>query len=736
MKYCIVSFAGYPGGGGEAFLHQTMIWMKNMQCSVYWLSFAERSGKLYETFKAEFLTERSTDPSVVMLKIPGGIGNLGMWLRLIHPDVVHHQGSHREIIVDACRELRIPIITGYHFWTGAIELNPSTFNREIRKNISGHKPCDELERVMGNPHVTTYACSEFLRDIVKDVTGKTLTNIIYPSSGLENRAVKFKNPRYVTLVNIHKMKGGEIFLELLKKLPQIPFLGVRYEPHSEELDEEIKRNLTGESKIIEFTPGMKDIYADTKILLVPSIVDETFCRVANEGLMNGIPMITTGAGAIRDMLGDSALYLGEDPQLWVDAVRSLYGSKKRITTMSKKALSRYQLFSEDASRLSFVQMTTDAVKNGPSHNIMFVAPWCDQGLGIQVRNYVKMMPEGYHPFVFSYKPYNGNGDARSLQKDPKEWEWEGGPIVYYSRNDREHIRDNELWEFVCKYNIGTCIIPETCWARVFEIARMMHGWNVRMIAIPNIEIVRRDELHLHGWFDEIACNNKLCSDIFSKYLSREENGHNPRIYSLGYGLRENFREKTSADTTRFLCVGGMNAFTRKNCYEVLQAFVKAKQTIPNISLTLTVQKYSDDRMKEFVGVDGIRIIDSHLTYEEILDLYYTHDICIQVSKHEGLGLGFYESIATGTPVLTLDTPPHNEIINDGINGWTIPCGYVKMTDNPQGLFESAVVSVDVLANGIIRAVKEPINQKKLRDDFRNNHSDTGFIEQFKTLLVG
>ncbi|MBP7652742.1 glycosyltransferase, partial [Candidatus Dependentiae bacterium] len=44
-----------------------------------------------------------------------------------------------------------------------------------------------------------------------------------------------------------------------------------------------------------------------------------------------------------------------------------------------------------------------------------------------------------------------------------------------------------------------------------------------------------------------------------------------------------------------------------------------------------------------------------LFFHDIINLYYDSHISIQVSKHEGLGLGFYEALATGTPVISLNT---------------------------------------------------------------------------------
>src|SRR4051794_31278408 len=103
----------------------------------------------------------------------------------------------------------------------------------------------------------------------------------------------------------------------------------------------------------------------------------------------------------------------------------------------------------------------------------------------------------------------------------------------------------------------------------------------------------------------------------------------------------------------------MNAFERKNILKVCESFTKALEKIKNIRLTCLIQdcsKVSDEKknkLKYFNENPNIQIINKKLSYEDIINYYYNNHICIQVSKHEGLGLGFYESLATGTPVLTL-----------------------------------------------------------------------------------
>lgn len=82
-----------------------------------------------------------------------------------------------------------------------------------------------------------------------------------------------------------------------------------------------------------------------------------------------------------------------------------------------------------------------------------------------------------------------------------------------------------------------------------------------------------------------------------------------------------------------------------------------------MELIITIQgSQIPEEIKNFALHPALTLIIKHLPYNEIINYYQKSHVSIQVSKHEGLGLGFYESLMTGTPVLTLNTPLHNEII--------------------------------------------------------------------------
>ena len=101
-------------------------------------------------------------------------------------------------------------------------------------------------------------------------------------------------------------------------------------------------------------------------------------------------------------------------------------------------------------------------------------------------------------------------------------------------------------------------------------------------------------------------------------------------------------------------------------------------------------------------------------------------------------MGFYEALATGTPVISLNTSPHNEIIKEGVNGWVIDCYYKDMTDNDNSFIQSAYFEPKILCHKILEIIA---NKSKLKNiyktllmDYSSRLSGRIFIEKFTSSL--
>lgn len=764
--YVITTFWTYPFGGGEEIMYDTMEWASSFGMRCFWLAFSNSHNKPFDELEVKY------HEYGVIINIPGGfsVQTLTDWLYLVKPDIVHHQGHMREQFYMAAEKLRIEFLTGFHFWTGGIILDPETSNVEIIKNKHKHKIDPEFEFLLKKPMCNFYCASKFVQDVFQLVTGVIIKDIIFASSSIRRCSLKYIDPldpidpKYVTMINIHKNKGGDIFLHLLKTCPDIHLLCVRTEHNSDELDMQIKHEITKRNLLarddkayadcmwMERSADVRKIYQITKIMLCCSIVDETFCRVANESMMNQIPVLSTQRGNIKYLMNDENETIdntidntidkntyGIDPadlSQWEHQVKTLCHDKKLLNIMKDRMIRLYEKSSENVAKKQFHNVLTKTIMKSKEMNIGIFSPWCDQGLGIQSRNYYNLLNNSkiFNINVFALKPYNADS-CKHLQKNPDEWIVDDPHYVYYSPNTREDVKDVEMLEFCRSRNIGKMLIPETCWKRVFEIAKLLRENGVKAYAIPNIEIVRRDEVFKHNYFYKILANNHLCENIFSNHLSIP-------VQYIGYGINGmKMRDKIfDQNIIKYLFIGGMNAFSRKNILDCCEGFSMAYKKNPNIRLTCTIQMANSleadlkKKITQYLGHPAITIIDRHISYQDILDLYYTHHVVFQISKHEGLGLGFYEAITSGTPIVTLKTPPHNEIIIDEINGWTIDCYYKPMTDNSDPLFDSAYVKPEKVCEKILE-ISDTKKIKNVIETLKKDYLSRLSIDIFNKVFI-
>jgi len=319
-----------------------------------------------------------------------------------------------------------------------------------------------------SPYCTFYSVSKFVSECVEKITDRKIRYVVYSGSSKDKCFVENNNPmnnKYVTLINIHMLKGGELILYLLKNLPNVPFIVIRTEGHSDELDNKIRNEVSFGNEnnyahrlFFDRVEDIRFIYAQTRIFLAPSLVDETFCRTVNEAMMNHIPVITSGRGNLRYLVEDAGICIdindANDFSLWKNQINDLYDNEMRLSEIIMNTKKKYEEYSEDICQKMFFSMIQNVIRESKGNNIMIYAPWCDQGLGIQARNYYHILKNnGYNVHVFSYKSYSGKSSLE-MQKNPQEWLIDK---VYYSPNDREHVKDIEFLKFIKKYNIGKCI---------------------------------------------------------------------------------------------------------------------------------------------------------------------------------------------------------------------------------------------------------------------------------------
>jgi glycosyltransferase involved in cell wall biosynthesis len=123
----------------------------------------------------------------------------------------------------------------------------------------------------------------------------------------------------ITLINLNNNKGGDLFWKIAKAMPTHEFLAVRG-AYQQQI---IPRHIPSNVKLMDHTSTPRDIYSQTRVLLMPSLL-ETWGRTAIEAGVSGIPTIAHRSPGLEEALGIAGRFADRDNlSEWVDAIRAL-----------------------------------------------------------------------------------------------------------------------------------------------------------------------------------------------------------------------------------------------------------------------------------------------------------------------------------------------------------------------------------------------------------------------------
>ena len=101
-----------------------------------------------------------------------------------------------------------------------------------------------------------------------------------------------------------------------------------------------------------------------------------------------------------------------------------------------------------------------------------------------------------------------------------------------------------------------------------------------------------------------------------------------------------------------------------------------------------------------------------------------------MGSHEGLGLGLYEAIYCGTPILTMNWIPNNEIIKNYINGWLINCTFSEINDNDNSLINRGIIDINTLKSKIIEIITDKYNTLRIINTTIENITNLNNINKY------
>ena len=729
-KCLFISDWGFPFGGAEAFFEETALTMFELGFIVEWVTF-QRPGKgafsknrvLPKNFYTEYQHSEYPD-KFILTRIVKDHG----------PQIVFSHGPMNNMLAQISEEMGIILIEGFHFWYGIISLGNS-FNINIIDNLEKHALTHRVSSIRKEGS-SKYFVSEFMREVYLAKGGDEEFEIIQPIVGNSiSKSCKSKSQGFVSQLDVSIGKGGHVFCDLVEQLgDRIPFLAaVRDTTEDEIIERLLSLSVKFETLVLIGYSELSSILEGTTLVIVPSLVDETYSRITVEAVSFGIPVLTSTNGNLARLLDGVGAIAQMESIEWELRLSRIYDDIGEIHNLWERQ-SKIMGGKSERNILSLILKAIDTLK------IERVGVFCvnaPQGLGTLAKVLSNVLESGnLKTFLFAFCPYNKNLIRDDYWTDLNYFD---SDRILISSFTRERVPISEILEFVDVNQLDVFIFPEMCWAenwaRVFELTQLRP--NLRIVTIPMLETVIKNEVQFMNYFD-LTLFPTVQSHLVLEELG-VRNGYFIGFTSPLEGKSEQNTSKIEIGSEevkiKFLHIAGHSPNIRKNTRAIIREFSRALEIRRDISLTVTLQEVPQE-IVDLALPKEIQMIERALSDSDIAELYKSHDVSIQVPTHEGIGIGFYESTSLGVPVITLNRRPHNEIITSDFSGWLLPATPFELPDNSQGVVNAGNLELDSLANFLVKLSFQEVKEIKLRTKqfYLENYSNEIFKSQLLSSL--
>ena len=171
-------------------------------------------------------------------------------------------------------------------------------------------------------------------------------SVVIPPLFRAKRYMSRRRPANVTFINPIDIKGKQIALQIAEHCPEIPFCFVESWTLSEQDLADLRARIASLPNVTlrRRTDNMKSVYSKAKIVLAPSMCEETWGRIVTEAHYTGIPVVASNVGGLPQAVGPGGVLLDSNGPIepWIDAIRKLWHDEAYYGEISAAALAYSQ----------------------------------------------------------------------------------------------------------------------------------------------------------------------------------------------------------------------------------------------------------------------------------------------------------------------------------------------------------------------------------------------------------
>lgn len=173
--------------------------------------------------------------------------------------------------------------------------------------------------------------------------------------------------------------------------------------------------------------------------------------------------------------------------------------------------------------------------------------------------------------------------------------------------------------------------------------------------------------HIDFYVTATDAQNQLMREQFQKYRGIE-----PQIVTIPVGSLEKVR-RPKQPRRRHALITASRLATEKHCDWLIEAVVKARESVPDVSLDIYGKGGEEGRLKQLIDRYGCKEYVRLMGQHNLDEVYEQYEAYVSASQSEGFGLTLMEAVGSGLPIIGFDVRYGNQtFIDDGENGYRIP----------------------------------------------------------------